>query len=89
MVVVVEKGKLCLLMMRMYVPGKRRLRGSVKEKDFAYVTFLRNIKMRHQSLCFHVQALDPHLRCLVTACQGLCPLDPLVHMFNPSSGIHL
>jgi hypothetical protein len=54
MLVVVKKGKLHLWMMRMYVPGKRRLCGSVKEKDFAYVTFLRNIKMRHQSLCFHV-----------------------------------
>jgi hypothetical protein len=54
MVVVVEKEKLCLLMMCMYVPGKRRLRGSVKERDVAYVTLLRYIKMRHQSLCFHV-----------------------------------
>jgi hypothetical protein len=49
----VEKEWLCLLM-RTYVAGKRRLRGSVKEKDVAYVTLLRNIKMRHQSLCFHV-----------------------------------
>jgi hypothetical protein len=54
MVAVVEKEWLYLLMMHMYVPGKRHSRGSVKEKDIAYVTFLRNIKKRHQSLCFHV-----------------------------------
>jgi hypothetical protein len=54
MVAVVEKEWCCLLMMHRYVPGKHHLRSSVKEKDVAYVTLLRNIKMCHQSLCFHV-----------------------------------
>ena len=61
---------------------------------------LSNIKaefVSHQfPLCFHVQALDPHLwhrpRKLGRASgagHSLPGLDPLVLMFNPSSGTHL
>ena len=90
--------------MRMRVSGKRRSRVSVKEKDVAYVKLLCNIKaefVSHHFPCVFMyrQALDPHLRhgprklsrasSAGHSLPGARPLDPLVHMLNPSSGTHV
>ena len=78
------------------VPSKCRWHGAVKEKDVAYMIYY-IITVKTFSLYFTSFRPVPTAWCSLMlshssstshSLPGARPLDPLVHMFHPSSGTH-
>ena len=80
-------------------PANAAYTAQYKDTMVAYMIYYVNILAKQTTVSLYIQALDPHLRhrprklgCASGAghsLPGARPLDPLVHMLDPSSGIHL